>query len=115
MNSGGNANPHENQRVLTAGPPLAGADGVVILLHGRGGSAEDILHLGQALAPGNWTMLAPQAAGRTWYPYSFLAPRPQNEPYLSSALKRVESLVDEVIANGVPTDRVVLAAFSQGA
>lgn len=87
----------------------------MILLHGRGASAEDILGLGQALAPGDWALLAPQAAGHTWYPYSFLAPRRENEPFLTSALAKVGALVAQALASGVPSERIVLAGFSQGA
>jgi predicted esterase len=87
----------------------------MILLHGRGASADDIVDLGQALAPRDWALLAPQAAGHTWYPLSFLAQREQNEPYLTSALKKVTSVVDSVLAAGLSSERVVIAGFSQGA
>ncbi|WP_263411411.1 alpha/beta hydrolase [Terriglobus tenax] len=107
--------PHANQPVLHAGAPLATAAGVILLLHGRGASAQDILGLGSALVSKDWALLAPQAAGHTWYPNSFLAPRAQNEPYLSSALDKVTSIVDETIAAGVPPERLVIAGFSQGA
>lgn len=104
-----------SQPVVRAGMPLAAAAGAMILLHGRGASAEDILGLGQALAPANWALLAPQAAGNSWYPRSFLAPRMQNEPFLSSALRKVEAVVDEVLQAGVAPDQLVIAGFSQGA
>jgi phospholipase/carboxylesterase len=110
-----NTDPHGAQPVMHAGAPLAGAKGAMILLHGRGASAEDILGLGQALAPEGWALLAPQAAGHTWYPYSFLAPRTENEPFLASALARVGTVVEHVLAAGLPSERVVLAGFSQGA
>ena len=60
-------------------------------------------------------MLAPEAADRTWYPYSFLAPRRQNEPWLSSALSRVDRVVQGLLDSGLTADRIVLAGFSQGA
>jgi phospholipase/carboxylesterase len=87
----------------------------MILLHGRGASAEDILSLGQVLGGPEFAYLAPQAANHTWYPYSFLAPLEQNEPFLSSALDRVESLVQLAIAAGIAPDKTVVAGFSQGA
>ena len=107
--------PHAGARVLDAGASLNDARGALILLHGRGGSAEDILSLGLAVAPEGWALRAPAAVGNTWYPNSFLVPRGQNEPYLSSALETVEELVEGVLAGGVPLGRVVLAGFSQGA
>jgi predicted esterase len=93
--------PHAKGVVLSSGTPLEQADCALILLHGRNGSAEDLL--------------APEAANRTWYPNSFLAARASNEPFLSSALHRVESLVQTVAAAGIPPQRIVLCGFSQGA
>jgi phospholipase/carboxylesterase len=123
LQPGGNElvnNPHANQPILRAGTPLVEAEGVIVLLHGRGASAEDILSLGAALVssqpdPPQLALLAPQAAGHTWYPNSFLAPREDNEPYLSSALVKVASVVAEIEAAGITRDRVVIAGFSQGA
>lgn len=110
-----NIDPHGTQRIYEAGAPLAGAAGAMILLHGRGGSAADILGLGTALAPNGWALLAPEAAGYTWYPNSFLAPRAQNEPYLSSALRKVGATVGRALEAGIAADRIVVAGFSQGA
>ena len=107
--------PHANQPVRHVGAPLAEATGAVVLLHGRGGSAEDILSLAQPLYRECIAYLAPQAAGHSWYPNSFLAPREANEPYLSSALRKAGSVVAEIEAAGVPRDRIVVAGFSQGA
>jgi predicted esterase len=87
----------------------------MVLLHGRGGSAEDILELGSALHLQNVAYLAPQAAGHTWYPLSFLAPRNTNEPYLSSALAKVESVVQSLQEAGFGRERIVVGGFSQGA
>jgi phospholipase/carboxylesterase len=106
---------HANQPVLHAGALLAEAKGAVVLLHGRGGSAEDILSLAQPLYREGLTYLAPQAAGHTWYPNSFLAPREANEPWLSSALAKVGSVVAQIEAAGIARDRILLAGFSQGA
>lgn len=107
--------PHAGQPVLHTGAPLANGKGAVVLLHGRGGSAEDILSLAQPLYREGLTYLAPQAAGHSWYPNSFLASRETNEPWLSSALRKVGSVVTEIGAAGIPRDRIVVAGFSQGA
>ena len=107
--------PHANQPMRHLGAPLAEANGVVVLLHGRGGSAEDILSLAQPLYREGLAYLAPQAAGHTWYPNSFLAPREANEPYLSSALAKIASVVASIESEGIPRDRIVIAGFSQGA
>ena len=104
--------PHKGAAVRHAGAPLAEARGAVVLLHGRGGSAEDILTLAGPLGREGLAYLAPQAPGRTWYPESFLAPRERNEPWLSSALQVVG---DVVASTGLPPERVLLAGFSQGA
>jgi predicted esterase len=110
-----NADPHRDQVVRHLGEPLQKAEGVVILLHGRGGSAEDILSLSKPLYRPNLAYLAPQAANHSWYPNSFLAPIGQNQPWLDSALGKVESIVEDVAAAGISTERVLLAGFSQGA
>lgn len=107
--------PHASRPVHHAGAPLAEAKGAVVLLHGRGGSAEDILSLAQPLYREGVAYLAPQAAGHTWYPNSFLAQREANEPYLSSALAKIGSVVAELEAAGISRDRIVIAGFSQGA
>jgi phospholipase/carboxylesterase len=109
------ADPHAGQPLLTAGAPLDDADAVLILLHGRGASAESILSLRDELGLSNIAAMAPQAAGRSWYPHSFLVPLEANQPYLGSALRRIESLVSELLARGVASDRIALLGFSQGA
>lgn len=106
---------HQNQRVLSAGTPLNKATSAMILLHGRGSSAEDIAGLRQMLPMGGMSYLAPQAAGGTWYPYRFIAPVEVNEPHLSSALAAVDQLVEQAHAAGIPFGKIVLAGFSQGA
>ncbi len=110
-----NADPHRDQPVLRSGVSLEKADGAILLLHGRGGSAEDILALGKAIGAPGLAYLAPQAAGSTWYPNSFLAPLEQNEPVLSSALRKVQTTIQLVVAAQVPADRIVICGFSQGA
>lgn len=107
--------PHVGAPVLKAGAPLEQAALAVVLLHGRGASAEDILGLGEAFGMPEVAFLAPQASGHTWYPLSFLAPREQNEPYLNSALRRIEAVVESLEQAGFGRERIVLAGFSQGA
>lgn len=110
-----NQDPHRDAPVRHFGKTLTEASGAVILLHGRGGSAEDILSLARELYWADLAYLAPQAAGNTWYPNSFLAPIAQNEPWLTSALHKVESTLRIANDAGIATDRVVVAGFSQGA
>jgi predicted esterase len=107
--------PHAGSAVLQDGAPLSQADLAVVLLHGRGGSAENILELSSAFRLPNAAYLAPQAAGHSWYPLSFLAPREANEPHLSSALAKVGSVVHSLEQAGFGRERVVIAGFSQGA
>lgn len=107
--------PHANQPVLEAGQKLANAAGAVILLHGRGATAEDILGLSEEFDLPDVAWLAPQAAGHTWYPYSFLSPVAQNEPWLGSALRKVGQTVEQAVRAGIPRERIVIAGFSQGA
>lgn len=115
MNRNGAADPHAGQPVLTLGPKPANARLTMIVVHGRGASAEDILSLAQEFEPKDIAYLAPQAAGHTWYPCSFLAPIAQNEPGLSSALGVIARLVDAVKQDGVESRRIGLLGFSQGA
>ncbi len=100
---------------MTAGPPPREANAALILVHGRGGSAREMLRLAREIADGTVACVAPQASGHTWYPYSFLSPLDQNEPGLSSGLAVLEALVRETIEAGVPRKRVALLGFSQGA
>ncbi len=106
---------HGAEQVLRRGAKLGASDGALILLHGRGGAPAEMLALGEELSQGDMTLLAPQAAGHTWYPNSFLAPISQNEPWLTSALTRIEALVQQCNAAGVPSQRIGIAGFSQGA
>jgi predicted esterase len=107
--------PHAGQPVNTVGPLLSPKARVAILVHGRNAGPENILDLATHLARPGITYLAPAAAGRTWYPLSFLAPRAQNEPSLSSALAALGRVVDEAVLRGVPTRRIAIIGFSQGA
>ena len=107
--------PHAGQPILLGGAAIADARLAAILIHGRGASAEDILGLSQELSAADVAYLAPQAAGNTWYPYSFLAPMAQNEPGLSSALGVIAAILASLEAQGISANRVVLMGFSQGA
>ncbi len=109
------ADPHAGQPVLRLGPRHQDARLSAILIHGRGASAEDILSLAREFATTDVAYLAPQAAGSTWYPYSFLSPIPQNEPWLTSALRIVGGLVQSLADEGVASERVAILGFSQGA
>ena len=107
--------PHRGQPVLTAGAPLDQARAVILAVHGRGASAADILRLAQEVGGEGVAAVAPQAAGNTWYPNSFLAPLTANEPYLSSALSVVAATLALTEAAGVPAERTIVLGFSQGA
>jgi phospholipase/carboxylesterase len=107
--------PHEGLPVRQFGALLKEAEGAVVMLHGRGGSAEDILSLASAMYRPGLAYLAPQAAGNSWYPYSFLAPREENEPWLSSALEAVKSAVGMALDAGIGVEKIIVCGFSQGA
>lgn len=102
------------QRILQAGEELASARAAMILLHGRGASAEDIMSIASEVVQPGWAYFAPQAAGNTWYPNPFTAPLDSNEPHLSAALDTVSRMVERVEMR-LPAQRIVLLGFSQGA
>jgi predicted esterase len=87
----------------------------MVMLHGRGASAQDILSLANELEQPGVAFLAPQAAGNTWYPNRFTVPTGQNEPWLSSALTVIGELIAFVVSSGIPPERIMLLGFSQGA
>src|SRR3954462_11109104 len=93
--------PHGGQPMLAAGPPPEAAAATLVLLHGRGASAEDVLSLYAELGLPEFGALAPQAAGNTWYPNSFMARHEANQPYLDSAVRPIESIVGDLLARGV--------------
>jgi phospholipase/carboxylesterase len=103
------------KNIITAGKDLAAADRALILVHGRGGSAEDILSLAEHLPVNDYALLAPQANGHLWYPYSFLEPPARNQPWLGSSLELMGAVVEDVIAAGIGRERIFFAGFSQGA
>lgn len=115
-----NADPHGQARVLHHGAPLESASTAVILVHGRGATAESILQLAPNLIEGlehgdNVAFLAPQAMGNTWYPHRFIAPIESNEPFLSSALGMLDQVVDAAGAADIAPGSIMIAGFSQGA
>ncbi len=104
-----------SKKIMTGGVALQDAGKVLIMVHGRGGSATDIMSLSQYLNIPDYAILAPEATGNTWYPLSFLAPATANEPWLSSALKMLDETMNEAITAGVPPSNIFLLGFSQGA
>jgi predicted esterase len=107
--------PHQGQPVLAAGVPLDRAQAAMILVHGRGATAQSILALVPEQDLPGFAYLAPQAAGNTWYPNSFLAPLESNEPGLSSALAALASVLARTAEAGIAPERTLLLGFSQGA
>lgn len=107
--------PHRDQPVLRRGEPLESASGAIVFVHGRGASARDILELAPEISSPGFAFLAPEAANHEWYPYSFLAPLDSNEPWLTSALRKLDAAVKEIIASVIPKERIVILGFSQGA
>ena len=107
--------PHLEQPVYSAGAALDEASAALILLHGRGATADDILSLSTYFDLPQFAYLAPQAEGYSWYPNRFLAPLEQNEPYLSAGLAKVDTIVKEVEAHRILTEKIFLGGFSQGA
>jgi len=107
--------PHRGQPVLLAGEPLERARAALVMVHGRGGTAESILELAFELKQPGFVYLAPQAAQNTWYPQSFLAPISSNEPWLSSALTLLGTVIQRIEEGGIPPERTMLLGFSQGA
>lgn len=98
-----------------AGVPLEKAKKALIMLHGRGATAESILSLGEHLNVDDYALIAPQATNNTWYPYSFMAPEQENEPWLSSAINIVNQTVDKVLQSGIKSEDIYFLGFSQGA
>jgi predicted esterase len=109
------AGPHKVEDTIAAGAPLESAKAALILVHGRGATAESILPLGDAFGVSDLAIVAPQASANTWYPYTFLAPTEANEPWLSSALALIGALVAQLGERGFPPEKIALAGFSQGA
>lgn len=107
--------PHQGQPVRMMGVPIEHAHAAMLMLHGRGATAEDILSLTDQFGQPGFAYFAPQAANNTWYPNRFLDPIPSNEPWLSSALFFVGDVLARIMDAGIPSERVILLGFSQGA
>src|SRR6187200_3329058 len=107
--------PHLAQPVKSSGAKLDDASGALILLHGRGATAEDILSIAKFLNFPQLAYLAPQAERYSWYPNRFIVPIEQNEPYLSAALSKIDEIVKDVEAHKIPVEKIFLGGFSQGA
>lgn len=103
------------KNIVTAGSQIKDAGKALIMVHGRGGSAKDILSLGDHLHVTRFALLAPQAGNHSWYPYSFMSPPSQNEPWLSDALTLLKELMEEIIEQGIQEENIYFLGFSQGA
>lgn len=103
------------KNIITAGGDLDQAQKVLILIHGRGGTARDILNLANYFPVKDFALLAPEATNNTWYPYSFMAPTKENEPWLSSALGVLLDLLEEIKSKGISSQDIYIGGFSQGA
>ncbi len=107
--------PHGGEPLVVTGVPLGAGRAVMIMVHGRNAAPANILDLAPRFERPDFTYLAPAAAGKTWYPLSFMAEKEKNEPGLSSGLWVLEHLVHDVVRKGIKQDHVVLLGFSQGA
>lgn len=103
------------KRIVYAGKKVNETDKALIMLHGRGASAQDILSLSPYLEVKDFALLAPQASNNTWYPLPFLAPPNQNEPWLTSALYLIGEIVHDLKLQGIRDDHIYFLGFSQGA
>jgi predicted esterase len=107
--------PHAGQPILRAGAAPDAARAAMIMIHGRNAGPANILDLAPVLDRPEFLYVAPAAAGGTWYPFSFMAPREKNEPGISSGLFVIESVVNELVATGFAPHQIMLLGFSQGA
>src|SRR5438874_12913961 len=105
---------HE-KKIITAGKSLKETNKALIMVHGRGATAEDILSLANYLEVADYALIAPQATNNSWYPFSFLTPPQQNEPWLSSALSLLSEIVTDLNNENLTTDNIYFLGFSQGA
>ncbi len=107
--------PHQGQPVYALGAPLSQATAAMVLVHGRGATAQDILTLAPVLEHPAFAFIAPQAAAYSWYPYSFLSPIARNEPGITSGLAVLRDLLAYLETRGISAARTLLVGFSQGA
>ena len=111
----GGRGPHAGMPMIVGGPPLAAFAGAMVVLHGRGGRADDLMGVAAQVAGPDVTLFGPEAFHGTWYPHRFLEPVEANEPYLGSAVSVVDDLLERLSDQGIPADRIALLGFSQGA
>lgn len=104
-----------NNNIVTTGVPLADANKVLIMIHGRGAGAQDILSIANYLDTDGFAFVAPQATGNTWYPLSFLANPEDNEPHLTNSINTLDNIVSEIEKQGINKDKIYFLGFSQGA
>jgi phospholipase/carboxylesterase len=108
--------PHQKTRTVTKGETPENAKAAMVMVHGRGASAESILTLSDDLGyTEGFHFAAPQADQFTWYPYSFLEPTERNEPGISSGLQAIFNIFSDLEEKGIPKERIILLGFSQGA
>jgi predicted esterase len=108
--------PHQTQKVVQAGAALENAKAAMIMIHGRGASAESIVGLANEFDhKGEITFLAPQASGSTWYPYSFMAPTENNQPGINSGLQAIFDIISLIEKAGLKKEQIYILGFSQGA
>jgi len=105
---------HDN-KYISAGTPVQQAKAALVMLHGRGGTAADIVRLAKLFNLQDVAIYAPQATNNSWYPYSFMVPEEQNQPALDSAIERIDHLVKQIEAEGIPANNIYFLGFSQGA
>src|SRR5688572_4218734 len=103
------------KKIVSRGKELSEAKKALVMVHGRGATAEDILGLSSELDVSDFALIAPQATNYTWYPYSFIAPVQQNEPWLSSAIQVLGDVVSDIRNAGISEESIYFAGFSQGA
>ncbi len=104
-----------SKNTIVAGPPVNEAKKAIVMLHGRGATAQDIISLAGNLQITDTAIFAPQAENRSWYPYSFMEPMENNQPALDSALSTIDNLVGEIYDQGIPASQLYFLGFSQGA
>ncbi len=106
---------HQGQPVVAKGADLDDAQAAMVMIHGRFATAEGMLTLADEFTVDGFAYRAPQATSSNWYPFRFIEPLEKNEPYLSSALKAVDTCIMRLSENGFPPQKIILLGFSQGA
>ncbi|MCX2480786.1 dienelactone hydrolase family protein [Pedobacter sp. MC2016-15] len=104
-----------SKNIITAGVPVENAKSALVMIHGRGASAQSIISLSSHLDLKDVAICAPQATNHSWYPTSFIAPVEENQPALDSALEIIGELVEDIIKAGIPEEKIYFLGFSQGA